>query len=125
MPTFEDFVEDFLENESPELQVDWPVDFVLRPRFNCDARFYKTVQQYAEDRMLIRTKEGYIGSAPSETQQGDFIVILLECKVPLVIRRCERHYVLIGACYVYGMMDGEVTAGVENSTVFLPTFKFL
>jgi hypothetical protein len=75
--------------------------------------------------MLIRTKEGYIGSALSETQQGDFIVILLEYKVPLVIKRCERHYVLIGACYIYSMMDGDVMAGVENNTVFLPTFKFL
>jgi hypothetical protein len=81
--TFEDFVEDFLENERPELRVDWPADFALMPRFNCDARFYRTVQQYAERRIFIRTKEGYVGSAPSQTQEGDFIGILLGCKLPL------------------------------------------
>jgi hypothetical protein len=125
MPTFEDFVEDFLENERPELQVDWPADFALKPRFNCDARFYKTVQQYAEDRILIRTKEGYIGSAPSETQKGDFIGILLECKLPLVIRRFDDHYILIGACYIYGMMDGEAMDQMGNSNVSIQTLRFL
>jgi hypothetical protein len=124
LPTFEEFVGDFLENERPELQVDWPVDFTLRPRFNCDARFYKTIQQNAEDRMLIRTKEGYIGSAPGQTEEGDFIGILLGCKLPLVIRRFEDHYILIGACYIYGMMDGEVMDWVGNSNVSIQTLKF-
>lgn len=75
--------------------------------------------------MLIRTKEGYIGSAPSETQEGDFIGILLECKLPLVIRRFEDHYILIGACYIYDMMDGEVMGQVGNSNVSIQTLKFL
>jgi hypothetical protein len=114
--TFEDFFEDFLENERPELQVDWPADFALTPRFNCDARFYRTVQQYAERRIFIRTKEGYVGSAPTQTQEGDFIGILLGCKLPLVIRRFEDHYIIIGACHIYGM---------GNTNFSIQTLRFL
>ena len=45
---------------------------------------------------------------PSNMQPGDLICVFLGGPVPWVIRQDGEEYVLIGECYVYGLMDGEV-----------------
>lgn len=59
-------------------------------------------------RRLITTRGGYIGLAPEEAELGDVIAILHGCNFPLVLRPCGGSYLLIGECYVDGMMDGEM-----------------
>jgi hypothetical protein len=43
---------------------------------------------------------------------GDIISVFHGGDVPFVIRKAEEHHLLIGTCYVHGIMSGEaVTSG--------------
>jgi hypothetical protein len=77
-------------------------------------------------KMLIRTERNYIGAAPDQIQAGDLICVVLGCNIPLAIRRvedsirrAEDHYVIVGGCYIYGMMDGEVMKWVRYGELCL------
>jgi hypothetical protein len=49
----------------------------------------------------------YMGLAPVDIQKGDLICILFGCRVPVVLRRVEDHYIFIGPAYFHGWMNGE------------------
>lgn len=56
---------------------------------------------------FIMTENGYMGLAPVGTQVGDEVVVLLGCPVPLVLRRQNEKFQVIGDTYVYGLMEGQ------------------
>ncbi len=62
-------------------------------------------------RRLIRTSTNHLGIAPIAAEPGDVVCVLGGSKVPFVMRKIEDHYVMIGECYVQGIMDGEVPRG--------------
>ena len=54
------------------------------------------------------TKDGTVGLVPSDAQEGDEICIFLGLVVPYVIRKAsgtDDHYLLVGECYLNGLMD--------------------
>jgi hypothetical protein len=48
-----------------------------------------------------------IGMGPFAMEEGDIVVILFGETVPYVLRPRGVHYLLVGECYVYGIMEGE------------------
>ena len=48
------------------------------------------------------------GIGPAGLQSGDIIAVLFGSPWPLALRRVESYYRILGPCYVYKMMDGEV-----------------
>jgi hypothetical protein len=54
------------------------------------------------------------GLAPQDARLNDRIAILHGCSVPVVLRRDEKAWKLIGECFVYGNMDGEAMGDEEN-----------
>ncbi|PVH69950.1 hypothetical protein DL98DRAFT_149793 [Cadophora sp. DSE1049] len=70
-------------------------------------------------RRLITTKEGFLGLAPEEAQKSDVIAILYGCNVPVVLRPHGDTYLLIGECYVDGIMDGEIVEGKAPRELWL------
>ncbi|MCJ1405295.1 hypothetical protein MMC11_008522 [Xylographa trunciseda] len=60
-------------------------------------------------RKLCVTRNGYLGMVPSESRVGDSFCIFSGFPVPFVLRKQGEHYMLIGECYVHGIMDGELT----------------
>jgi hypothetical protein len=52
---------------------------------------------------------------PRATMTGDLVCVLLGCKYPVVLRRVEEHYVLIGEVYVDGVMRGELMNDFEKT----------
>ena len=62
----------------------------------------------ARGRCFFMTSSGYMGLAPAGTEEGDLVCVLLGCCVPLVLRYTDGNYVLIGECFVMGLMDGEI-----------------
>ena len=70
------------------------------------------------------TPQGYLGAGPPGLREGDQICVLLGCTTPLVVRRVEDHYVVVGACFVWGLMDGEAIEGLDPDSAKLQVLKF-
>ncbi|KAF1835349.1 HET-domain-containing protein [Decorospora gaudefroyi] len=59
-------------------------------------------------RRMARTQKGYLVLAPRLTRRGDCVVVCKGGQLPLVVRRDGRGlWVLVGECYVHGIMYGE------------------
>jgi hypothetical protein len=88
----------------------------------------KYVQQYTDantsvgGRCLFVTPRGYIGVGPPKVQKGDKICVLLGCDIPLIIRPVGDYYIVVGDCFVYGIMKGEVMKDIKESKLNLETF---
>lgn len=52
-------------------------------------------------------KQELFGLAPAVTQDNDCIVVLDGCSVPVVLRQRDDRWILVGECFVYGIMEGE------------------
>ena len=60
-------------------------------------------------RVFGRTRNGYMGLLPSSAEHGDIICVFMGGHTPFVIRPKENGFFqLIGACYIHGMMNGEI-----------------
>jgi hypothetical protein len=66
-------------------------------------------------RRLLVTDTGLLGLAPLEAQSGDVIYVVPGVSVPLVMRRVEGRYSLVGECYVQNVMDGEAIEDMDDS----------
>jgi hypothetical protein len=63
-----------------------------------------------------------MGLGPLALAQEDMIFILPRCNVPFLIRREGDHHVVIGKCFVWGLMDSEAIGnrnGIDEYEVFL------
>lgn len=66
-------------------------------------------------RRLLSTKTGRMGLAPVGARLGDSVAILVGCDMPLVLRRQEKGgWIVIGDCYVHGVMYGEGILGHDK-----------
>ncbi|KAM0347385.1 hypothetical protein ACHAPU_004905 [Fusarium lateritium] len=61
----------------------------------------------SDGRVFARTARGYYVLGPSVLEEGDVICVMFGCKVPFCLRRIGVPYVLVGECYVHGLMKGE------------------
>ena len=60
-------------------------------------------------RKFLRTRRGFMGLAPQLAEVGDEVWVLLGCNVPMLLRKRDDYYILVGECFVYGIMEGEQT----------------
>jgi hypothetical protein len=61
--------------------------------------------------MIIKTTRGFVGLAPSGVERGDTVVVFGGPRTPFVMRKVlddESVNVLLGPCYVQGLMDAEI-----------------
>jgi hypothetical protein len=65
-------------------------------------------------RRLCETESGMFGSVPVGTRPGDRIAVVCGCDMPIVLRPYANHYMVVGGCFVEGMMRGEAAEGVRN-----------
>jgi Heterokaryon incompatibility protein (HET) len=60
-------------------------------------------------RRLCKSKTRFLpGLVPGTAKDGDIICILVGCALPLVLRRIDDHFIVIGESYVHGFMCGEI-----------------
>ncbi|KAF2113332.1 heterokaryon incompatibility protein-domain-containing protein [Lophiotrema nucula] len=62
----------------------------------------------AQNRCFAVTGKNYFGLVPRGTRVGDRIFILNGGPVPFVVREAEGGFVLVGECYIHGIMRGEL-----------------
>jgi len=63
---------------------------------------------------LFQTSSGLLGRGPPLMKDDDIIVVLPSCRLPIVMRLVGQHYLLVGLCFVYGLMNGEIAEMVER-----------
>ncbi|KAI0127776.1 heterokaryon incompatibility protein-domain-containing protein [Xylariales sp. AK1849] len=71
---------------------------------------FNALQKYSVGRKLAWTKNGLLGLVPRDSEAGDQVIICRGSKLPLVLRPANEvgQWRLLGACYVHGMMYGEM-----------------
>ena len=79
-------------------------------------RYFEGVNTMTLGRVFFRTRNGYIGLAPSSIKSGDQACVVLGCRSPLILRPTnDQSYMVIGECYIDGFMDGEALLGALPS----------
>ncbi|KAK8024469.1 Heterokaryon incompatibility protein [Apiospora rasikravindrae] len=54
------------------------------------------------------TTNGYIGVCHPDAAVGDVVAVLRGGSVPYILREYSQGHILVGECYVHGIMDGEL-----------------
>jgi hypothetical protein len=99
-------LEDYLQPPSePHLRTEW------------GSLLFATV-----GRSCVWSDRGFLCLAPSETQPGDWICVLLGGHVIYVLRSVEGSLYFVGECYVHGFMDGQAMDFLKNETCKLQKF---
>ena len=86
-------------------------------------RFASAVVAASLYRTFFITKSGYMGMGPMPLEVGDTICVVLGCNVPLLLRKYEEHYILVGECFVWGLMDGEAMRMKRKGEYWLDIFR--
>ncbi|KAG9235262.1 heterokaryon incompatibility protein-domain-containing protein [Amylocarpus encephaloides] len=75
------------------------------------------------DRRFFLSTEGTMGVAPESSLEGDVICIPLGCPHPMILRRDDDHYIIIGEAFVDGYMYGEAMELLEKGKLELRDFE--
>jgi hypothetical protein len=72
-------------------------------------------------RLVFFTENGMPGLGPQLMQASDLVCLLYGAITPFLIRKTETEgeYLLVGECYVHGLMDGEGMAMGEETKITL------
>ena len=77
--------------------------------------FLERVQSVVWNRLFVRSERRKLfGLGPRGTKVNDLICILYGCSVPVILRKQQDHYEVIGECFIYGMMDGEAVGNIDH-----------
>lgn len=69
---------------------------------------YSIYHRWLFQRRMIRTEErGLLGLAPVATRPGDKIFLFKGSRVPVIVRQDGERWLVVGDCYVHGVMGGE------------------
>jgi hypothetical protein len=84
--------------------------------------YLELAQAVVWGRRLIKMRNGTIGLGPRAAERGDLVCILFGCSVPVVLRKLEEregreYFQLVGECYVFGFMSGEVLESLSEGTL--------
>jgi hypothetical protein len=82
-----------------------------------------TLSHACSHRRLFITQNKLLGLAPDESQIGDEIFILFGGQVLYVLRPTKDYYLLVGECYIHGLMDGQALSRLDDGTAQLSTIR--
>jgi hypothetical protein len=63
-----------------------------------------------------------MGLVPPQSAIGDIICLFFGLATPFIIRPVENGYIVIGDCYVQGLMDGEAMKQLEDDAIDITQF---
>jgi hypothetical protein len=77
------------------------------------------------NRIFARTKKGYYVLGPKVMEEGDVVCVLYGGKMPFVLRPWGRYFLLVGECYVHGLMKGEAIDLLERKELAEEVFDLV
>ncbi len=66
--------------------------------------FMSRAQSTCLGRSLFFTSKGLLGLGPAEARPGDVVAVLLGCSVPMLLRKIEDHYEVLGEACKYRLL---------------------
>ncbi len=66
------------------------------------------MQEVQKGRRICATAAGYFGIATCDTEKEDLVAVFEGFSMPFVLRRKGQEFMLIGECYIHGIMDVEL-----------------
>jgi hypothetical protein len=76
-------------------------------------------------RKVFRTAQGHIGLGPRIMKEGDICVVVLGVVYPIILRRCDVCFQLVGPALLHGFMNGEAEKLCRNGTTFEQGFEII
>jgi hypothetical protein len=73
------------------------------------------INQVLPGRCFFVTSMGFFGVTVEKVRKNDNITFLFGEKVPIVLRSQDSSYTMVGAAYVSGVMNGELTCDMYQS----------
>lgn len=58
-----------------------------------------------------------MGLGPKQLQEGDVIAHLFNCRLPVILRKVQDHYILIGAAYFHGWDGEKIKEGMRDGSL--------
>ncbi|KAL8366142.1 hypothetical protein RB595_004760 [Gaeumannomyces hyphopodioides] len=103
------------------------------------SQFCSAVDSMGARRRLFITLNGYFGFGPDSLNEGDVVCVLSGADLPFVLRPVSQdsenteqlrlnelpqvdHYLLVGECYIEGLMNGEAAVPTANGSDPLELF---
>ncbi|KAH7136167.1 hypothetical protein B0J11DRAFT_520058 [Dendryphion nanum] len=78
-------------------------------------RYHLFLLKLIYGRVLLTTKQGYIGTGPWNTEVNDRVFLIPGCSLPGIFRtREETGYTVVGAAHIHGVMEGKVWKTLED-----------
>lgn len=74
---------------------------------------------------FVETRGGYLGLGPKGAMPGDVVAILKGSGAPVILRRSDDHFKHVGASFILGLMDGELSESIEEGKWPVQSFKIL
>lgn len=85
-----------------------PILFSPHEMLSMTADGFRSCIQVVWGKRFAILNSGHIGVVPKHAANGDVLVVLLGCSMPIVLRPIdEPKYAVVGESYVHGAMDGE------------------
>jgi hypothetical protein len=88
-----------------------------------DPFYWSRYSSSASNRKFATTSKGYYVLGPKIMMRGDIICVLFGGKTPFCLRQQDDHYLLVGECYVHGLMNGEAMDMMDRGEVRKKMFK--
>ncbi|KAK8850936.1 HET-domain-containing protein [Apiospora arundinis] len=85
------------------------------------ALFFRAVNH----RRFAKTAGGYYALCPELTEEGDLVVVFMGYQTPFILRPTGDEFLLVGECYVHGIMQGQALTRLENGEAVLRDFNIL
>lgn len=79
----------------------------------------------SKNRIFAKTNKGYYVLGPKVTQPGDIVCVLFGGKLPFCLRPLGDRYLLVGECYVHGLMNGEAMEMMSRHELVEETFDIV
>jgi hypothetical protein len=105
------YYEAYKEIISLDMDTEVSISTLIKP-----TTFSTLLMNRCRGRRFCLTRDQRVGQVPVESQIGDEICILRGLRVPFVVRQEGDKYLLIGECYIDGLMYEEA--------LYLPNFEF-
>ncbi|EJT76719.1 hypothetical protein GGTG_06635 [Gaeumannomyces tritici R3-111a-1] len=79
----------------------------------------------SSERKFARTTKGYYVMGPGVMEKGDVVCVLFGGKMPFCLRPLlgSQHYLLVGECYIHGLMNGEAVDMLDRGKAREEVFR--